>query len=568
MEVTRAALPVLEALEVPVQVRLGELGWSCWQRSGSPIPPETWELIRSCDATLLGAITSKPPREAEQELPETLRGRGHQYLSPLISLRQDLQLYANLRPCFSLTGRPFRFCVLRENTEGLYAGFDFHPLPPALRETIDAVSPWKEVADQDLACSLRLQSRAGLLRLFEMGFRLAQEQGYERVTLADKPNVLRQSGAFARAIFEQVAAGYPGITCDIQNVDAVAHTMVRKPQSLGVVVAENMFGDILSDVGAGVMGGLGLAPSANIGATTALFEPVHGSGPRIAPGRANPGAMFLTISLLLRYLGLVEAGERIVSALRSVIEEGRFLTYDLGGSAGTDQMASAIIDRVACTSASRDPLDILSGLGTSEVSDALDACGVEGALLGIRPLQPGRRLLGPAHTITFGPAPSEPGEFRPAANYIDEIPPHSVLLIDNQGRDDCTVWGSLLTEAALQRKLAGTIVYGAVRDVADLRRSSYAVFSSSSFMRSGKNRVRMRAQNRAVELNGVTIQAGDILMADDNGALAIPAHLLDEVARKALVIAETERRIRADLRAGTALEQARARHGYTRPWEK
>jgi isocitrate/isopropylmalate dehydrogenase len=344
-EVTEAALPVFGALKLPVELCEGDIGWSFWCQEGTPLPRRTWKLIAAADTTLVGAVTSKPKREAYVELCEASKKNNLNYISPIIQLRQTLDLYANVRPCSGLQhDKAFNFCIIRENTEGLYAGFDYHPIPQEVHELLQRHEEWRGVSANDLSVALRLQSKRGLLRLFEFSFSYAKAHGYPRVTLADKPNVLRQSSAFTRQLFEEVAASYPMIKADILNIDAVGLWLVRRPEEFGVIVAENMFGDILSDVGAGVMGGLGLAPSANIGKTASYFEPVHGSAPRLKPNTANPSAMFLTISLLLEHFHYVSEAVKIKQAVGKVIKKGRHITYDLGGSASTTAMANEIIE--------------------------------------------------------------------------------------------------------------------------------------------------------------------------------------------------------------------------------
>jgi isocitrate dehydrogenase len=345
-EVTMASLPVFSALNIPVEIILGGIGWEYWISEGNPVPERTWKLINESDAILLGAITSKPERESAKELKPAFRSSRQKYISPVIQLRQQLDLYANVRPCFDIenNGDSFDFCVVRENTEGLYAGFDFAPLPDRLKELVDKNSRWQNMPAEELSCSLRIQSQQGLTRLFQFAFQLALKKNYHSVVFADKPNVLRKSGAFARDIFEAIANQYPNIKAEILNVDAVALWMVKKPQEFGVIVAENMFGDILSDVGAGVMGGLGFAPSANIGEKKAYFEPVHGSAPRIKPNSANPSAMFLTVALLLEQFNYKKEADQIKTAVKNVVKMDCHVTYDLGGNASTTDMANAIID--------------------------------------------------------------------------------------------------------------------------------------------------------------------------------------------------------------------------------
>lgn len=350
IDVTHAALPIFNALNIPVELNLGEIGWSCWRNEGNPVPKKTWDLINHADATLLGAITSKPAREASKELPLSLQSKEIEYISPVIQLRQKLNLYANVRPCknFQKPTKNFDFCIIRENTEGLYAGFDYHPIPTEIKTLLDSKNRWLSINKNDIAASLRVQSHIGLLRLFEFAFSYAEKENLKKVTFADKPNVLRNSGDFCRKIFESVASKYMHIESEILNVDAVALWMVKSPEKFGVIVAENMFGDILSDLGAGISGGLGFAASANIGEKGCYFEPVHGSAPKMKLNSANPCAMFLTIGLLLKHFSYEKEADAITQAISSVIKQGRHITYDLGGSSTTQEMADAIID--ACIS--------------------------------------------------------------------------------------------------------------------------------------------------------------------------------------------------------------------------
>ncbi|MCA0402952.1 MAG: isocitrate/isopropylmalate dehydrogenase family protein [Proteobacteria bacterium] len=345
-EVCLAALPLFKVLDIPVELILGDIGWRFWQEEGTPIPTRTWELIKDADATLVGAITSKPEYEAKKELRTDLQNKGLAYISPLIQMRQKLDLFANIRPCFNIQNKEkaFNCCIIRENTEGLYAGFDYYPLPQAIKGLFKEDSPYQKIPNDELSCSLRLQSKQGLLRLFNFAFAFARKEGLNQVTFADKPNVLRQSSAFARVLFESVAANYSDIGANILNVDAVALWLVRSPEKFGVITAENMFGDILSDVAAGVMGGLGCAPSANIGTKNCYFEPVHGSAPGMEPNKASPVAMFLTVALLLKQFAFYKEALIVENAVRAIINEGRILTYDLGGKASLIEMATAIIE--------------------------------------------------------------------------------------------------------------------------------------------------------------------------------------------------------------------------------
>ncbi|MET7487411.1 isocitrate/isopropylmalate family dehydrogenase [Streptomyces sp. NPDC005538] len=345
-EVLDAALPVIDALGLPIDLEHGDIGWEFWRTEGDPVPPRTWDLIGRSDAVLLGATTSKPGREALDDLEPHLRERAPRYVSPIIQLRQRLDLFANLRPVENhLGGTPYRFCVVRENTEGLYAGLDWSRVPEPMWPLVAEHPNARRSGPDGTAASVRMLTRHGLDRILRFAFEHARAHGHPLVTLADKPNVLRHSSAFARERLEEIAAGYPGIAYEILNVDAVALWMARRPERFGVIVAENMFGDILSDLGGGVMGGLGLAPSANIGEHGNYFEPVHGSAPALAgTGRANPLAAFLTVGLLLEHLGFSGAADEVRGAVAHVARRRDRVTYDLGGTATTGECAASVLD--------------------------------------------------------------------------------------------------------------------------------------------------------------------------------------------------------------------------------
>lgn len=587
VEVMEAALPVFESLGIPVILNIGDIGWSFWTNEGTALPERTRKLIAESDTVLLGAITSKPEREAAAELAAEFQLNNFKYVSPVIQLRQHLDLFANVRPCFNIKGEgpDFNFCVIRENTEGLYAGFDYHPIPDLIHDLLANNPRWQSLNPDDLSCALRLQSKSGLQRLFAFAFEYAYENGLSRVTLADKPNVLRSSGGFARELFELAAQRYPNITADILNVDAVALWLIRRPEEFGVIVAENMFGDILSDVGAGVMGGLGFAASANIGQKGCYFEPVHGSGPRLKPNSANPSAMFLTIALLLDHFGYQDEAKTITAAVTAVTRERRIVTRDLGGYSSCKEMAVAIISQchaaanegqsaVVCmmsepvedNTSDGDYLPRLHALSTTHVSDALDACGVAGALSSIKAVSPGHQLIGPAFTVSYLPYETPPITFRNAHDYIDTVPAGSVILIDNNGQTDCSVWGELLTHVAVTKGIAGTVIHGAARDVQSITYSKYPLFCAGLTMRTGKNRVYKSREQCPLMIDGITINPGDIIFGDDNGVLVIPLYLLDEVITKAQNIQRTEEKIRQAVSAGSTLKQARIDYHYDRPW--
>lgn len=210
----------------------------------------------------------------------------------------------------------------------------------------------------------------------------------------------------------------------------------------------------------------------------------------------------------------------------------------------------------------------LHDFNTAEISDALDACGVEGALAGIGSLSTGIKLIGPAYTVKFLAYAEKPLTFKGAADYIDAIPAQSVVVIDNNGRTDCTVWGDILTQFAVKKEIAGTVVYGAVRDIAAIRKIKYPVFSCASYMRSGKNRVYKAAEQCAITIANVTIMPGDIIFADDNGVIVIPMHLINEVIEKATTIQQNENKIQQAIASGLSLAAARKTYHYDQPWLK
>ncbi|PJN04070.1 dimethylmenaquinone methyltransferase [Streptomyces sp. CB01201] len=578
-EVVSAALDTVERLGLPLDFRFGEIGWECWRQEGDPVPERTWKLLEETDTCLLGAITSKPLREAEAELAPPLQGTGLTFVSPVLQLRQRLGLYANIRPVTDLDHGRFDFTVIRENTEGLYAGLDFHGLDTELWNAVREHPNAQASGAEDTSVTLRLQTRVGIDRLLRFGFEYAQAHGHRLLTLVDKPNVLRNSSDHLRRRLETIAPQYPGIETEILNVDAVALWMVRRPERFGVLVAENMFGDILSDLGAGVMGGLGLAPSGNIGDQGSYFEPVHGSAPGMAgQGRANPMAMLLTISQMLDHLGMPVPGEELRSAVRAVARARTTVTYDLGGSAKTRQVAGAIGDQLAYSttqlsqgddpSAGPDPVvDRLAGLDTASISDALDSLGVGGVLAGIAPRVPGQKAAGRAFTVTYQPVDqtAEPG-FRNAANYLDDVPAGSFVVVDNAGSTTCTNWGSLLTTLAQRRGVRGTALHGSARDIGEIRAAGYPLFSTGATMVSGKNRVELAATGREVPIGAVTVRPGDIVVADDNGVLVVPADHAEEVANRAENVERTETAIADAVNGGLRLDEARRRFGYAKPW--
>ncbi|MFF3909983.1 isocitrate/isopropylmalate family dehydrogenase [Streptomyces sp. NPDC001848] len=577
-EVVTAALEAVEKLDLPLDFRFGEIGWECWRQEGDPVPQRTWKLLEETDTCLLGAITSKPLRETEAELTPSLRGTGLTYVSPVVQLRQRLGLYANIRPVTDLDAGRFDFTVIRENTEGLYAGIDVHGLDEALWDAVRHHPNAQASGPEATSVTLRLQTRFGIDRLLRFGFAYAEVHGHRRLTLVDKPMVLRNSSNHLRERLELIAQEYPDIETEILNVDAVALWMVRRPERFGTLVAENMFGDILSDLGAGVMGGLGLAPSGNIGDHGSYFEPVHGSAPGMAgQDKANPMAMLLTIAQMLDHLGLAVPSDELRHAVREVARARSIVTYDLGGTAGTRQVARAVAQELAgrrkntpetatTPTVPMDVVDRLARLDTASVSDALDSLGIPGVLAGITARVPGARTAGLAFTVTYRPVDHTERRFRNAANYLDDVPAGSFVVVDNGGSTTCTNWGSLLTSVAQRRGVRGTALHGSARDIAEIRAAGYPLFSTGSTMVSGKNRVELAATGQDVTIGDVTVHPGDVVVADDNGVLVVPAAYAAEVADRAERVERTEEAIAEAAAGGMRLDEARSTFGYARPW--
>lgn len=209
----------------------------------------------------------------------------------------------------------------------------------------------------------------------------------------------------------------------------------------------------------------------------------------------------------------------------------------------------------------------LLALNTSALSDAMDSLGICRALPGIVSRVRGAKIAGPAFTVQYGPVATARGEFRNAGNYIDHVEAHHVVVVDNEGRGDCTNWGGILTQMAVQKAIAGTVINGSARDIDDVRRLDYPLFSKNVFMVSGKNRVGVRAIGEPLDISGVTVAPGDWMVGDDNGVLVVAAGMLDEVISRAERVEAVEKRITQAIADGMRLKDAREEFGYARPWE-
>jgi len=356
-DVMEAAKIILDTLELDAEYIHGDIGWEFWRTEGNPLPDRTIELLNNVDCALFGAITSKPKQEAEAELIPELQGKGLVYSSPIVGLRQKFNLHTNLRPCKSFKGNPLNYrddidiVVFRENTEGLYSGVEFHPVP---EEVFDALSKkhkkMAKFADtplDDLALSCRIFTREACRRIVRNAFEYAKKHGYPTVTVVEKPNVIRETSGLMVREARKVAQEYPEIELWETNVDAMAMWLVKNPQNYGVLVSSNMFGDIISDLCAQLVGGLGFAASGNIGDKLAVFEPTHGSAPKYAGQyKVNPIAMLISTKLMLDYLGETEKADRLMNAIAKIIEKGKFRTYDMGGSSSTLDMANAVAENL------------------------------------------------------------------------------------------------------------------------------------------------------------------------------------------------------------------------------
>lgn len=313
-EVTSAAKRVVDSTGVACKWESHLAGQAALDAVGVPLPPETLAAVQSADATLKGPTA-------------TPSGTG--FRSVNVELRQKLQLYANYRPARTMPGVPSRYedvdlIVVRENTEGLYSGLE-HEVVPGVVE------------------SLRVVTEPASERIAQFAFETARDQGRKRVTCVHKANILKLSDGLFLRTCRRVAERYLDTQFDDCIVDAAAMKLVLNPQAFDVMVMENLFGDIISDLTAGLVGGLGLAPSANIGHGVAVFEAVHGTAPDIAgKGLANPTALILSAVLMLRYLGENNAADRVERAVRAVYAEGKVRTGDLVGKASTEQFVAAV----------------------------------------------------------------------------------------------------------------------------------------------------------------------------------------------------------------------------------
>ena len=352
-EVMEAARITLDALKLDAVYTHGDIGWEFWRTEGESFPQRTIDLLKASDAAMFGAITSKPVKAAEQELVPELQGKGLTYRSPIVRMRQMFDLYICLRPCRAYPGNPLNFkegidlVIFRENTEDLYAGVEFSPVPEVLSETLRAISkPYGGFAgyrSDELAISCKINTRKGSERIVRAAFEFARRFGRKKVTIVHKANVVRASDGLFFEEAKKVAAEFPEIAVDDANVDAICMWLLKNPMGYDVLVAPNLYGDIISDLAAQMVGGLGFGCSGNIGKKLAVFEPSHGSAPKYAGMyKVNPLATILAAKMMLDFLGEPEKGAKLEAAVAKVIAEGKVRTYDMGGSATTLEMGEAV----------------------------------------------------------------------------------------------------------------------------------------------------------------------------------------------------------------------------------
>lgn len=357
-DVMDCAKLVLDTIGLDAEYIHGDVGWEFWKKEGNPLPDRTIQILRETDCCLFGAITSKPKEEAEKELDPALKGKGYVYSSPIVGLRQLLNLHTNMRPCKAFAGNPLNYrddidlVVFRENTEGLYAGVEFHPVPGDVFKVLlkhhKKMKKFEDVPLDDLAISTRIFTRSACQSIIRQAFEYAKKFNRKSVTIVEKPNVIRETSGMMIREARKIAQDYPGIDLWETNVDAMCMWLVKNPQDYDVLVSSNMFGDIISDLSAQLVGGLGFAASANIGDKYAVFEPTHGSAPKYAGYyKVNPTAMIMTVKLMLDWLGEKTSANRLLHAIATVIKEGKVKTYDVGGSNTSLEVAKEIAQKYA-----------------------------------------------------------------------------------------------------------------------------------------------------------------------------------------------------------------------------
>lgn len=317
-EISEAMQKVVDATGVEIEWETEKAGAESIESQGTPLPDDTLNSIKKNKVAIKGPVT-------------TPIGTG--FRSVNVSLRKELDLFACVRPAFSIPGTKTKYSdidlvIVRENTEDLYAGIE-------------------RMVDDDTAESIKRITRKASERIARFAFNYARQEGRKKVTAVHKANIMKFSDGLFLEASRTVANEFPDIEFEDRLVDNMCMQLVQKPELYDVMVMPNLYGDILSDLCAGLIGGLGIAPGANIGDELAVFEPTHGSAPKYAgQNKINPTAIILSSALMLKHIGETEAANRVINAVKEVISEGKYVTYDLGGSSTTSQMAEAIVSKV------------------------------------------------------------------------------------------------------------------------------------------------------------------------------------------------------------------------------
>lgn len=353
IDVLDAAKIVLDKINLDAEYIHGDIGWEFWCKEGDAFPERTINLLKNVDAALFGAITSKPVKAAEAELVPELKGKGLIYRSPIVRMRQLFDLYICLRPCKAYPGNPLNFkeginlVVFRENTEDLYSGVEFNPVPTELSDLLGKISKpfsaFKEYKNDEYAISCKINTKKGSEKIIRAAFDFAKKFNRKKVTIVHKANVVRATDGLFLETAKEVAKDYPQIAMDDANIDAMTMWLLKNPFNYDVLVAPNLYGDIISDLCAQMVGGLGFGCSGNIGNKLAVFEPTHGSAPKYAGQyKVNPIATILAVKMMLDWLGETEKGNSLETAVAEVIKDGKVRTYDMGGKNTTLEMGQAI----------------------------------------------------------------------------------------------------------------------------------------------------------------------------------------------------------------------------------
>ncbi len=364
------AIRVLEAAGFEADYVHADIGWDFWCKEGNPLPERTLELLEKHKISLFGAITSKPKAEAAVELDPKLRDKGFVYFSPIVGLRQHFNLDICLRPCKAFKGNPLNFirkgkgdtieepsvdvAVYRQNTEGLYGGVEWTNPPQNVYDALNThpkMKNFKDTPKEELSISTRIFTKKATERILRAAFEHAKKFGYKSVTLCEKPNVIRETSGMMLTAAIEMQKNYPDIELWNTNIDAQMMWMTKNPETYGVMVSGNMFGDIVSDGFAGLVGGLGFACSANVGEEVAIFEPTHGSAPKYEKFErsiVNPIAMILSACMMLDHINEKATATKIRNAIAKVIEEGKVMAYDMlklrGCQEVLDQGAASTIE--------------------------------------------------------------------------------------------------------------------------------------------------------------------------------------------------------------------------------